>query len=588
MDIQQTQTEMAHAGIRDDRGQRRCEDVAEEQFLKDLYLYMKKRDTPIERVPHLGFKQIDLYLMFKTVKELGGYHQVTAQQLWKQVYNILGGNPRSTSAATCTRRHYEKLMLPYECHIKGLRLSAVQQPKKYHYLGYRKPEENGPLPAKRRPELFLLQNAPGDVPEHHSGLFPLQYHKFCYPAYPYSSVPQSLMPSSCLQVPQPYLTHAPPVASPQERPVAQSTDRLKDPLEHLRFLAKQYESSSGLSEPLNLSVKSAESYVATSPTSSFAPPSSNKNPKFLNKPSPLYKSQNADLKSEAEGDATAPSSFRSLKQSAGHSPQAVSNDAVQYIEDTSARPQNPNDAQPSIHPFSSAFCGAGSRRQQSENQSPNFPIHPHNDTQLKNNCKSSTGENCGRMEIEIPLSVFNNWLQMYGPQATLHGSRQAHFEGDSKTKSSVVDTVAASLTFGIDQYKPEDGKSQNTPSQTSERDSLSVSRQYLRDNYNPAFDVQKNAESRDVYQVNDTNKPCAKSMPPVGWNRTSNGGPTLPTKQVIIGTDASDFPQDFRVSKPFVAEKQVQRQIPPPNPTSALQLTPEEVMKLKKMISHTA
>lgn len=34
--------------------------------------------------------------------------QVTSQQLWKQVYNMLGGNPRSTSAATCTRRHYEK------------------------------------------------------------------------------------------------------------------------------------------------------------------------------------------------------------------------------------------------------------------------------------------------------------------------------------------------------------------------------------------------------------------------------------------------------------------------------------------------
>lgn len=33
---------------------------------------------------------------------------MTGQQLWKQVYNTLGGNPRSTSAATCTRRHYEK------------------------------------------------------------------------------------------------------------------------------------------------------------------------------------------------------------------------------------------------------------------------------------------------------------------------------------------------------------------------------------------------------------------------------------------------------------------------------------------------
>ncbi|MBN3290920.1 ARI5B protein, partial [Polypterus senegalus] len=76
----------------------------EEEFLRDLYLFMKKRDTPIERIPNL----VDLFIMFKTVQSLGGYKEVTTQQLWKQVYNRLGGNPRSTSAATCTRRHYEK------------------------------------------------------------------------------------------------------------------------------------------------------------------------------------------------------------------------------------------------------------------------------------------------------------------------------------------------------------------------------------------------------------------------------------------------------------------------------------------------
>lgn len=34
--------------------------------------------------------------------------QVTSRRLWKMVYNELGGSPGSTSAATCTRRHYEK------------------------------------------------------------------------------------------------------------------------------------------------------------------------------------------------------------------------------------------------------------------------------------------------------------------------------------------------------------------------------------------------------------------------------------------------------------------------------------------------
>lgn len=34
--------------------------------------------------------------------------QVTLDRLWKVVYNELGGCPGSTSAATCTRRHYER------------------------------------------------------------------------------------------------------------------------------------------------------------------------------------------------------------------------------------------------------------------------------------------------------------------------------------------------------------------------------------------------------------------------------------------------------------------------------------------------
>lgn len=30
---------------------------AEKKFLKELYMFMRRRDTPIERIPNLGFKQ---------------------------------------------------------------------------------------------------------------------------------------------------------------------------------------------------------------------------------------------------------------------------------------------------------------------------------------------------------------------------------------------------------------------------------------------------------------------------------------------------------------------------------------------------
>ncbi|XP_043109985.1 AT-rich interactive domain-containing protein 5B-like [Puntigrus tetrazona] len=91
----------------------------EQLFLDQLFFFMEHRGSPISKVPNLGFKKIDLFLMYSVVKRLGGYDRVTSHRLWKTVYNELGGSPGSTSAATCTRRHYERLMLPYELHVRG-------------------------------------------------------------------------------------------------------------------------------------------------------------------------------------------------------------------------------------------------------------------------------------------------------------------------------------------------------------------------------------------------------------------------------------------------------------------------------------
>ncbi|CAL8347106.1 unnamed protein product [Lota lota] len=94
-------------------------EMEEKSFVSNLHGFMKERGTPIERIPHLGFKQINLWRIYKAVGNLGGYDSVTARRLWKSVYDDLGGSPGSTSAATCTRRHYEKLVLPFDRHLRG-------------------------------------------------------------------------------------------------------------------------------------------------------------------------------------------------------------------------------------------------------------------------------------------------------------------------------------------------------------------------------------------------------------------------------------------------------------------------------------
>ncbi|XP_046599199.1 formin-J isoform X1 [Neodiprion lecontei] len=103
-------------------GVRRSERKAsgeEKRFISDVQTFMNSRGTPVGKMPLLGYKQIDLFLFYTKVRNLGGYESVSAGRLWKSIYDEIGGNTGSTSAATITRRHYERLLLPFERHQRG-------------------------------------------------------------------------------------------------------------------------------------------------------------------------------------------------------------------------------------------------------------------------------------------------------------------------------------------------------------------------------------------------------------------------------------------------------------------------------------
>ncbi|GFR90468.1 AT-rich interactive domain-containing protein 5B-like [Elysia marginata] len=93
----------------------------EQAFLIGLHKFMHDAKMPIGRIPSLGFKQIDLYYFYKQADKLGGYDSITHKRMWKHLYDKLGGNSSNTSAATCTRKHYERLLLPYERHLRKLK-----------------------------------------------------------------------------------------------------------------------------------------------------------------------------------------------------------------------------------------------------------------------------------------------------------------------------------------------------------------------------------------------------------------------------------------------------------------------------------
>jgi len=93
-----------------------CKDV--EAFKHDLFIFMKQRGTPIVYVPKVGYTRVDLPKLFSLVVENGGYRQVTLDHKWKKVYDEMSLATTITSAATCMRRHYEKLLLPFEKYLR--------------------------------------------------------------------------------------------------------------------------------------------------------------------------------------------------------------------------------------------------------------------------------------------------------------------------------------------------------------------------------------------------------------------------------------------------------------------------------------
>lgn len=583
---------------REERTKEPVEEVTEEQFLKDLYLFMKKRDTPIERIPHLGFKQIDLFVMFKTVNDLGGYQQVTTQQLWKQVYNTLGGNPRSTSAATCTRRHYEKLLLPYECHVKGVMMTALPplQPKAFMYASYSKDDDDGQRPAKRKMLTMALHQGPQNLQsDPHGGLFrlPLPYPPYYHPGHtvlpPYAPISSPVLP--------PHSSPAPKPRFPFPTSCLNSTSRAMEPLEHLRYLAKQFRAPA---EPLNLSVKAPTWESDSNPVSSFAPPSSSKNPKFLNKPSTLYAPHHAGTPRN-EGSKTPDG-----ESSEGASP--------------SARPAKPSEADvidvDALTTSSSPIYDpdAGAVPQKPSSPKTDFTIRPREEREASPDVRGlSPGhllpglprEKDGKMEIEIPLSVFQSWLKLCRSSATIHEAKEpplrSHEDHPGQRKWS--DVLPTNGTFHMSpkyQSTAEDLSPRNVPSPAPTTQTTGIHHNTSQNCFSgfkpsPSGSVLKNAASQDTCprdQQDIDRSHCSKATNFWdAYDKEIQAAPTQMKRDSSPLRGQQDFASKFYIEDIIQGGKQKPEVEPSAllmvdsSPASVLHLTSDEVRKLKKLIS---
>jgi hypothetical protein len=71
-------------------------------------------NKPVEKIPCLGKKPLQLLQVFKSTVRNGGGVRVTALKLWKQIGRDLDLPSTITNASSMLRKHYVRLLLPIE------------------------------------------------------------------------------------------------------------------------------------------------------------------------------------------------------------------------------------------------------------------------------------------------------------------------------------------------------------------------------------------------------------------------------------------------------------------------------------------
>ncbi|XP_020021229.1 AT-rich interactive domain-containing protein 3B [Castor canadensis] len=102
-------------------------DPERKAFLDDLFIFMQKRGTPINRIPIMAKQILDLYMLYKLVTEKGGLVEIINKKIWREITKGLNLPTSITSAAFTLRTQYMKYLYAYECEKKALSSPAELQ-----------------------------------------------------------------------------------------------------------------------------------------------------------------------------------------------------------------------------------------------------------------------------------------------------------------------------------------------------------------------------------------------------------------------------------------------------------------------------
>uniref|UniRef100_A0A8C1JPP0 Translocase of outer mitochondrial membrane 20 n=1 Tax=Cyprinus carpio TaxID=7962 RepID=A0A8C1JPP0_CYPCA len=81
-----------------------------DNFLQQLYKFMEDRGTPINKRPVLGYRNLNLFKLYRLVHKLGGFDSIESGSVWKQVYQDLGIPVLNSAAGYNVKCAYRKYL----------------------------------------------------------------------------------------------------------------------------------------------------------------------------------------------------------------------------------------------------------------------------------------------------------------------------------------------------------------------------------------------------------------------------------------------------------------------------------------------
>ncbi|XP_052428197.1 AT-rich interactive domain-containing protein 4B isoform X1 [Carassius gibelio] len=85
-----------------------------DNFLQQLYKFMEDRGTPINKRPVLGYRNLNLFKLYRLVQKLGGFDNIESGSVWKQVYQDLGIPVLNSAAGYNVKCAYRKYLYGFE------------------------------------------------------------------------------------------------------------------------------------------------------------------------------------------------------------------------------------------------------------------------------------------------------------------------------------------------------------------------------------------------------------------------------------------------------------------------------------------